>query len=125
MANVPNGVETGENFNLLGRMRERYRRPSTDRRQTDLRQHSERESEFTFAINCKVEKFTLNSNGRSPNKHIMANADYEVPKHRFRMLQQLKQSVDSTRPWIRGCHIGEGGRLRKEPTHQHIEEILN
>ena len=42
-----------ENFNRLSRVHERYRRQTTDRRQTDGRTttYSEHEHEFTFAKN--------------------------------------------------------------------------
>ena len=48
MANVPNAVDyVPENFDRLSRMHERYRQ--TKDRQTNGRQHSELEREFTFA----------------------------------------------------------------------------
>ena len=47
MANVPNAVDIVENFDRLSRVHERYRQ--TDDRQTNGRQHSEREREFMLA----------------------------------------------------------------------------
>ena len=69
-----------ENFNLLNRVHERYRRQMTHRRQTDERAitYSEREREFTVAKNLlmphlqnKVEQsITIKSLRKSENKRV-------------------------------------------------------
>ena len=55
-----------ENFNRLSRVHERYRRQTTDRRQTerqtDGRRHSEHEHEFTFAKNSVLDPGTRDAN---------------------------------------------------------------
>ena len=69
MAIVPNGFKIAENFNRLSGVHE-HCRVTTDRRQTDGREHSERERENVSSCSLKscVILWTKNTKFRLPLK---------------------------------------------------------